>query len=64
MRIVLDQERCTGHGRCYTLVPDLFEPDERGHCVVLFEKPPDELVEQAELAVGNCPEHALTLEIP
>ncbi|EUA40756.1 ferredoxin [Mycobacterium avium subsp. hominissuis 101] len=33
-RVVVDAERCTGHGRCYTLAPDVFDADEFGHCVV------------------------------
>ncbi len=61
MRIVLDQERCTGHGRCYSLADDLFDSDERGHCVVLHEVPPSGLEDQARTAVENCPENALSL---
>ena len=53
---------CTGHGRCYSLAPDVFEPDEVGHCVV---KVPvvatSDLEAQARLAVANCPEQALAI---
>ena len=28
MRVHVDEARCEGHGRCYDLAPDLFEPDE------------------------------------
>jgi ferredoxin len=64
MKIVLDQAACVGHGRCYTLGPDVFDADEEGHCVVLVaDVPPDpELEKQARTGVANCPERALRLE--
>ena len=33
LRISVDEQRCQGHGRCYELVPELFEPDNDGHSV-------------------------------
>jgi ferredoxin len=60
-RIVVDADRCTGHGRCYTLAPDVFDADEVGHSVVLVENVSDELESQAETAAQNCPESAITL---
>ena len=62
MRIGLDTELCQGHGRCYTLAPDLFDSDEVGHCVLLVSEVPAGLEEAARNGVENCPEHALTLE--
>jgi ferredoxin len=62
MRIVLDSERCQGHGRCYVLAPDLFDADEYGHCVVLTPEVPPHKEEEARTGVDNCPEQALTLE--
>lgn len=61
MRVEVDPERCTGHGRCYTLAPDVFEPDEMGHCVVLVAEVSDELEAQAVTGAQNCPEQAITL---
>ena len=61
MRILVDEDRCAGHGRCYTLVPALFESDEQGHSVVLVDGPlNDEQVADAETAIQNCPEQAIT----
>jgi len=34
VRIVLDSDLCTGHGRCYSLAPELFDADDEGHSVV------------------------------
>jgi ferredoxin len=60
-RIVVDADRCTGHGRCYTLAPDVFDADEVGHSVVLVEDVSGELESQAVDAERNCPEGAITL---
>lgn len=61
MRIVLDTELCTGHGRCYTLSPELFDADERGHCVVLAAEVPPGAEAAARQGAENCPERALTV---
>jgi ferredoxin len=64
MRIRIDADLCTGHGRCYSLVPELFEPnDDDGYGVVIGD---GELTEDqrplAVKAVNNCPERAVALE--
>ena len=64
MKIRLDEERCTGHGRCYSLAPEVFDEDERGHCVVRLARVPAELREAALRGVEACPETALALEEP
>ncbi|HVN39001.1 MAG TPA: ferredoxin [Myxococcota bacterium] len=61
MRIRLDRAKCVGHGRCYVLAPDVFEDDERGHCVVRKEEVPKEFEEQARRGEQNCPEGAIAL---
>lgn len=63
MRIHLDNERCQGHGRCYTLADDLFGYDDDGYATVLVdgELSPEQL-EKAQLAAANCPEYAITVE--
>jgi ferredoxin len=60
-RVLLDADRCTGHGRCYTLAPDVFDADEVGHCVVLVEDVSGDLETQAVAGEQNCPEQAITL---
>ncbi|MHB8466793.1 MAG: ferredoxin [Acidimicrobiales bacterium] len=62
MRVRIDTERCTGHGRCYTLAPGVFETDDRGYGQVIVEELPAELVEEARKAVDNCPEQAIVVE--
>ena len=60
MEIHLDTERCTGHGRCYSLAPELFDCDEMGHSVLLAETVPAGLEDKARLAIDTCPEGCLS----
>jgi ferredoxin len=63
MRIVLDPEACTGHGRCYALAPEVYDADDEGHCALLITATvPGELEAGARSGAANCPEHALTVE--
>jgi ferredoxin len=61
MKITVDGEACTGHGRCYALAPDVYGPDDRGHCEILVDDVPPELEEQARAGEANCPERAITI---
>jgi ferredoxin len=61
-RVCVDADRCEGHGRCYTLAPNVFDADEVGHAVVLVENVSGELEAQAVTAEQNCPEGAITLK--
>lgn len=62
MRLTLDTERCTGHGRCYSLAPELFDSDDEGHSVLLHPEVPEGLEAQAWTAVQNCPESCLGID--
>jgi len=62
MRVRVDDAACTGHGRCYALAPDVYEPDDAGHCRLLVEDVPPALEEQARLGEANCPERAIHLD--
>jgi ferredoxin len=62
MRVTVDADVCTGHGRCYALGPDVFDADDRGHCVVLVTDVPPELEAQARAGEANCPERAICIE--
>jgi ferredoxin len=65
MKVLIDDGRCQGHGRCWSTVPQLFEPkDDEGHAAVCGgEHQPDdpELVSRAERAAEACPERAITV---
>jgi ferredoxin len=60
-RVSVDPELCTGHGRCYTLAPDIFDADDVGHSKILVEEVSGELEEHAAIGQQNCPESAITL---
>jgi ferredoxin len=63
MKVHVDQDRCQGHGRCYSLAPELFEPDDIGNGV---ERTGGEVAATDEAlalrAARNCPELAITVE--
>lgn len=58
MKVTVDLEVCTGHGRCYSLDPDMFEADDEG-----FGRSLGDEVEpsRARAAVRSCPEHAIRI---
>ena len=59
--IEIDRDRCTGHGRCYSLEPALFEPDSEGYSVAVVHalSPGQEVA--AERAAASCPEQAISV---
>ncbi|MGV9949839.1 ferredoxin [Rhodococcus aetherivorans] len=60
MKVSVDPGLCQGHGRCYTLVPRVFEDDADGYAQVKIEEISDpQLQEDARRAVGACPEVAI-----
>jgi ferredoxin len=63
MRVRIDDDRCTGHGRCYALAPELFEPDDLGQGQVIGDGTvPDGQHDAARKAAANCPERAVILD--
>ncbi|HEY2331481.1 MAG TPA: ferredoxin [Acidimicrobiales bacterium] len=60
MRVAIDRERCTGHGRCYVLASGVFTADDDGYSVVLAAEVPMALEGQALAAQANCPERAVS----
>ena len=55
---------CSGHGRCYTLYGEVYEPDEMGYEVHRDGGPFDVapgLEAQARKAVSACPERAISI---
>jgi ferredoxin len=63
IKLVVDFERCTGHGRCYSVAPTLLTYDEEGFVNARHE--PVELAESdlpdAKSAVDACPELAMRI---
>jgi len=61
VKVRIDTEACTGHGRCYALAPEVFDSDERGYGFVISEELSDDLRDKALIGVQNCPEQAISI---
>jgi ferredoxin len=62
VKVGIDHDRCTGHGRCYTLEPSLFVDDEAGYGQVIGDGTLEgEGIEAARRAVAACPEQAISI---
>ena len=61
MEIRFDREACTGHGRCYTLAPEVYDADEDGYCIDPSRIVPAGLEAAAQRGADNCPEQAITI---
>ena len=63
MKMHIDGEACRGHGRCYTLAPDLLEPDDEGYVTIRGSsiEIPEGKHGLAENVEGSCPEGAIGL---
>jgi ferredoxin len=61
VKVSVDRSRCTGHGRCYMLAPEVYAEDERGHCQVLEAQVGPALEKAARMGAEACPEQAIEL---
>jgi ferredoxin len=63
MKIRIDKEKCTGHGRCYMLSPVLFEDDDQGYGQVSGDgQVTAAMAGAAMLAENGCPESAVVFD--
>jgi ferredoxin len=62
-KLSVDESRCTGHGRCYTVAPTLLSDDDEGFVTLRGSSMEitDDQLDDAEEAVAACPERAITL---
>jgi ferredoxin len=63
MRLTIDGAMCTGHGRCYTLAPQLLTYDDEGFVVErgVVEVPAGQ-EDAARAAALGCPEGAIAID--
>lgn len=61
MRIVVDPDVCTGHGRCWSLAAEVYDSDDDGYCATRALDVPPGLEDKARLGARNCPEQAITV---
>jgi ferredoxin len=62
MRIVVDREKCDGHGMCEAMAHEYFELDDDEQLTVLNENPPESDRDKVYAAVQACPALALSLQ--
>ena len=65
MKVAINGERCSGHGRCYSLAPDVYTSDEVGYNSEKDSGVPIEVVPGKEavarLGAEMCPERAIAI---
>lgn len=59
MKVTVDRGACTGHGRCYTICPEVYGEDEEGYCLIERPDVPAAHRVSARRAADNCPERAI-----
>lgn len=63
VKVSVDNDRCEAHGQCNMIDEQIFTLDENGYSNIGKHKPiPDDLEDNADQGVYNCPVQALTLE--
>jgi len=61
MRVVVDQDKCTGLGLCESISPDFFEVQDDGSVELLRSDVEEGQVAILQEAVRSCPTEALRL---
>jgi ferredoxin len=63
MRLTVAADRCTGHGRCYSVAPDLLTYDDEGFVSIKGSSidVPANQDAAARAAEAACPEDAITI---
>jgi len=60
--VVIDPDRCQGHGMCLFECPDVFEPDDNGYAAVRRPAGDDPaVIARARRAASHCPERAISV---
>jgi ferredoxin len=62
MRIHIDRNLCSGHGRCFSLAPEVFDYDDEGFSVLKHQTIAPELKAAARHGANACPEGAIVIE--
>jgi ferredoxin len=63
VKLTIHADRCTGHGRCYTLAPGLLTYDDEGYVTIRGQvvDVPSEHRAAAQNAATSCPEQAVEI---
>jgi len=60
MKVVVDTDRCEGHARCQSFVPEVFRLGDDDQSHVLMTDIPDNLRTRVEEAIRLCPRQAIS----
>jgi len=61
MKIIVDQDVCSGHARCSIFAPSVYQLDDRGYCAITEADVPAGLEDDARRGADSCPERAITI---
>jgi ferredoxin len=60
--VVIDPDRCQGHGNCLVECPDVFESDENGYATVGSPSSDEPaVIAKIRRAANHCPESAISV---
>jgi ferredoxin len=63
MKVTVDFDRCMCTGTCVELVPDVFEIRDDGYLYVIDEEPDEDLQDDLQEAVDECPTEAISFTV-
>lgn len=61
MRVEVDSGKCSGHGQCNAIAPEVYDLDDDGYCLINDPEVPAGLEEAARDGAQACPELAITV---
>lgn len=61
MRVVVDHERCDGHGRCFAVAPSVYDVDDDGYSTVDDVTVAPGMEDAAREGAAACPRQAITV---
>ena len=61
MKVIIDEDLCTGCGLCADSCPDVYEMKD-DKAIVKVDPLPDDIVDSAKDAAANCPVEAIKVE--
>jgi ferredoxin len=63
MKMKVDGVLCTGHGRCWSIAPEVYDADDEGFNAAAGDviDVPEGLEEAAMRGLRNCPEAAISV---
>lgn len=61
MRIIVDHNICTGHGRCAATAPSVYSLDDSGYSAITEAEVAPGTEAAARSGANNCPERAITI---